>query len=299
MSRPISRRLFCGAAAAVSAAIIEGTNPLLGAPEKEDVGLLVRGDDMGAARSINAACLDACLKGICRSVEVLVPGPWFLDAAQRLKDAPQIDIGVHLCLTSEWDRVKWRPLTHAASLVDANGYFHPRTFVGKDAPPGSTGFLNSSPKLEEVERELRAQIELLRKHLPKVTHLSAHMGAATATPELKVLTANLAKEFKLRLESEGLPANRQLKHLPGVGTSKQTAAEKEASLLEFLAKMQPGKWLFVTHPAYDDDETRAIGHPGYENVAADRDGITKMLTSPRVLAAVKSAGIRLISYADL
>ena len=300
MHHPISRRLFCGAAAAASvAAIAQAAVPLLQGAEPAEINLLVRGDDLGAARSINAACLEACEKGICRSVEVLVPGPWFLDAVELLKNAPQVDVGVHLCLTSEWDRVKWRPLTHAPSLVDANGYFHPRTRAGKDAPPGSTGFLNTSPKLEEVERELRAQIETLRKHVPKVTHLSAHMGAATATPELKALTQNLAKEFKLRLESEGLPADRQLKHVPGVGTSKQSAKEKEESLLDFIAKKQPGNWLFVTHPAYDDAETRAIGHPGHENVATDRDGITKMLTSPRVLAAINAAGVRLISYADL
>ncbi len=296
MSHSISRRLFCGVAGA--AAIASGALARLPAAEPTEVNLLVRGDDLGAARSINAACVEACLKGICRSVEVIAPGPWFLDAVKLLKEAPQIDVGVHLCLTSEWDRIKWRPLTHAPSLVDANGYFHPRTRASNNAPPASTGFLDSSPKLDEVERELRAQIELLRKHLPKVTHLSAHMGAATAMPELKALTQNLAKEFKLRLESEGLPADRPLKHVPGVGTSKQTAKEKEDSLLEFIAKKQPGNWLLVTHPAYDDAETRAIGHPGYENVAADRDGITQMLISPRVIEAIKSAGIRLISYAD-
>lgn len=301
MTQSLSRRLFCGAAVATSVALAHGTEPGLQAAEQLSTSLLVRGDDMGASRSINAACVDACQKGICRSVEVLVPGPWYLDAVKLLKAAPEIDVGVHLCLTSEWDRVKWRPLTHAPSLVDADGYFHPRTRAGSNAPLGSTGFLDSSPKLEEVERELRAQIGSLLKHLPKATHLSAHMGAATATPELKSLTQNLAKEFKLRLESEGLSARRQLKHVPDVGTNKQSAKEKEESLLAFIAKYQTSGnfWLLVTHPAYDDAETRAIGHPGYENVAADRDGITKMLTSPRVVEAVKAAGIRLMSYADL
>lgn len=299
MKKPLSRRLFCTATAASAAAVASHAALRLQAAEPMETTLLVRGDDMGAARSINAACVEACQKGICRSVEVLVPGPWFLDAVKLLKAAPEIDVGVHLCLTSEWDRVKWRPLTPAPSLVDADGYFHPRTRAGNNAPAGSTGFLDSSPKLEEVERELRAQVASLLRHLPKATHLSAHMGAATATPELKTLTQNLAKEFKLRLESEGIPADRQLKHVPGVGTSKQNAKDKEDSLLEFIAKKQPGNWFLLTHPAYDDAETRAIGHPGYENVASDRDGITKMLTSPRVMEAVKSAGIRLISYADL
>ncbi|MFN0017081.1 MAG: ChbG/HpnK family deacetylase [Pirellulaceae bacterium] len=295
----MTRRLFCGAAASAATMTSHAASILLSA-EPINNYLLVRGDDMGAARSINAACVEACQKGICRSVEVLVPGPWFMDAVKLLKDAPEIDVGVHLCLTSEWDRVKWRPLTNAPSLVDSNGYFHPRTFASKDAPLGSTGFLNARPKLEEVERELRAQINLLLKHIPRATHLSAHMGAATATQELIAITQNLAKEFKLRMEFDGFKSNGTLENIRGVGTSKQSAEEKEAALLALIhkSKTEGNLWLLVTHPAYDDAETRAMGHPGYENVASDRDGITKMLTSPRVLEATKSF-ISIISYADL
>ena len=73
MLSPISRRLFCSAAAVASVAIAQGPKPGLSAAEQLSTGLLVRGDDMGASRSINAACLEACQKGICRSVEVLVP----------------------------------------------------------------------------------------------------------------------------------------------------------------------------------------------------------------------------------
>src|SRR5262245_64767970 len=92
-----------------------------------EIRLLVRADDMGVAQSVNEACIKSCKEGIARSVEVIVPGPWFLDAVRLLKENQDIDVGVHLALTSEWERVKWRPLTNAPSLVDADGYFRPMT----------------------------------------------------------------------------------------------------------------------------------------------------------------------------
>ncbi len=57
-------------------------------------------------------------------------------------------------------------------------------------------------------------------------------------------------------------------------------------------------WLFVEHPGLDTPEMRAIGHKGYEDVAADRDGVTKMFTSEKVKAVIKRRGIKLVSYAD-
>jgi predicted glycoside hydrolase/deacetylase ChbG (UPF0249 family) len=165
-----------------------------------EIRLLVRADDMGAAQAVNEACIKTYKDGIVKSVEVIVPGPWFLDAVRLIKENPGVDVGIHLALTSEWERVKWRPLTQAPSLVDGNGYFRPMTRQRADFPP-DTGFLDASPKIEEVERELRAQIETAQRHLGKrISHLSSHMFAARATPELQALTERLAKEYGLRME---------------------------------------------------------------------------------------------------
>src|SRR5262249_13094253 len=131
------------------------------AVKEGEIRLLVRADDMGIAQSVNEACIRSYKEGIVRSAEVIVPGPWVLDAVRLLKENPGLDVGVHLALTSEWDRVKWRPLTDAPSLVDADGYFRPMTKQHPDFPP-DTGFVDSNPNLGEVERELRAQIEAAR-----------------------------------------------------------------------------------------------------------------------------------------
>ncbi len=273
-------------AIAAAALLLGGT-----APQETEIRLLVRADDMGVAHGVNEACIRSFREGIARSVEVIVPGPWFLEAARLLKENPGLDVGIHLCLTSEWENVKWRPLTRAPSLVDKDGYFFPMTRQRREFPP-ETGFVDAKPKVEEVEGELRAQIEAAKKHLPNLTHASAHMGAATATPELRALTVKLAGEYGLALEARGAKGLRPWSGKPG-------AEEKEKALVEALEKLGPGTWLFVEHPGTDTPEMRAMGHKGYEDVAADRDGVTRALTSEKVKAVVKARGIKLISYADL
>ena len=255
--------------------------------------LLVRVDDMGAGQSINEGCIEACTKGIARSVEVIVPGPWFLDAVRLLKEHPDVDVGVHLTLTSEWERVKWRPLTHAPSLVDADGYFRPQTRQRPEFPK-DTGFVEAKPKLDEVERELRAQIETARRHLGKqVTHVSSHMFAARATPELQALTQKLAKEYGLRGEDAGV------RFAGSFGTNTFTSDQRERALLKLVEKLQPGDWLLVEHPAYDTPESRGMGHKGYENVASDRANVRRAMTSDRVMEVIRKRGIKLIGYDEL
>ena len=254
------------------------------ATQPTEIRVIARADDMGAAQAINEGCIQAYQAGIVRSVEVIVPGPWFLDAVRLLKEHPDLDVGVHLTLTSEWDRVKWRPLTWVNSFVDANGYFHPTT----------EAFVQNKINLAEVERELKAQIETARRHLgpDRVTHLSAHMGAATATPQLKAIVDKLAKQYKLRTDDS-------LKKAAPFGNRTQSSDLRERALVGLLESLEPGDWLIVEHPGYDTPELRGLGHKGYENVASDRSNVRRAFTSEPVLKAVKRRGIKLISYREL
>jgi predicted glycoside hydrolase/deacetylase ChbG (UPF0249 family) len=257
-----------------------------------DIRLLVRADDMGAALGINEACIRACREGIVRSVEVIVPGPWFLDAVQRLQAHPEIDVGVHLCLTSEWERVKWGPLTAAPSLVHQDGSFYPWPRQRADFPPG-TGLFDANPEPEEVEGELRAQIELLKRHLPRVSHVSAHMGAAVATRAGRAITRKLCREYGLRFESKGLETVR------GWNGGWKTGEQKETDLAAAIATLDLGTHLIVEHPGLDTEDVRALGHGGNQDVAADRAGVTHALTSPKVRQAIEDRGVKLISHLDL
>jgi len=262
------------------------------AQDGNSIRLIVRGDDIGSSHTANVACIRCCREGIVRSLEVMVTAPWFNEAAKMLRDNPQIDVGVHLTLTSEWQNCKWGPLTESPSLVDRQGHFFPMTSQRRDFPP-HTGFLEAQPKLDEVERELRAQIELAKAELPTVTHLSCHMGTASSTPDLKALAQKLSTEY-------GLPLHAADAKSPGrFGGADVTPEQKTDNLVRLLEDLKPGLWLIVEHPGLDTPEMRAIGHKGYENVAADRAGVTKAFTSSKVTDVIRRRGIRLVSYGDV
>jgi hypothetical protein len=117
------------------------------------------------------------------------------------------------------------------------------------------------------------------------------MGTPTCTPELKAIVQKLAEEYHLRLESNNLK--------PARGFRGKTPAEREASLLGLVEKLEPGRWLLVEHPGFDTPEMRGLGHLGYYEVAADREGVTRAFTSDKVKALIQKRGVRLISYSDL
>jgi predicted glycoside hydrolase/deacetylase ChbG (UPF0249 family) len=129
------------------------------AQNEKEIYLIVRADDMGSFHDANTACLKTCKEGIATCVELMVPCAWFTEAAKMLKENPSIDVGIHLLLTSEWEGIKWRPLTNAPSLVDKDGYFYQQIWGGNN-PSADNYLLKTKWKIEEIEKELRAQIEM-------------------------------------------------------------------------------------------------------------------------------------------
>ena len=263
------------------------------AQESNEIRLLVRGDDIGMSHSVNEACIAAYREGIMRTVEVMVPCPWFLEAVKLLNENPGLEVGVHLVLNSEWEGFKCRPLTSAPSLVDENGYFYPIVNPGKNFPD-SLAFVNIEWDSTEVDNELRAQIALALKHIPHINHLSPHMAVMLCDPDLIKIFEKVAMDYNFKYEySLGIT------RLKGVGNRKNTHLEKESALIEILEELQPGTWMLLRHPAFDTPEMQAITHPGYDNVAEDRAGDTFILTSDKVAEVIKRRGIQLITYQDL
>jgi predicted glycoside hydrolase/deacetylase ChbG (UPF0249 family) len=255
--------------------------------------LIVRGDDMGYAHAGNEAIIKCYREGIETSIEVIVPSPWFPEAAKMLADNPGVDVGIHLALTSEWDNVKWRSVSDCPSLRDDGGYFFPMIERNKNYPGRS--LIEQPWQLADVEKEFRAQIELGKKRIPRVSHVSGHMGCSGISPEVTALTRRLTKEYGIDIE----PAELGVKSITYAGP-KATADEKRESFLKALATLDADQtYLFVDHPGLDTPELRAIHHIGYENVAADRQGVTDVWTDPRVREFIKSRGIQLVSYKDL
>ena len=210
-----------------------------------------------------------------------------------LNEDGAVDVGLHLSLSSEWDNVKWRPLTDGPSLRDPDGHFWPMIFPNKNYP--GRALVEQKWTLEDVEKEFRAQIELAKRRIPRVSHVSGHMGCTDLGPAVKSLVQRLAKEYGLDIDPGALGV---------VGVSyrgpHKASAEKITSFTAMLEGLEDGKtYLFVDHPGLDTPELRAIHHVGYEDVAADRQGVTDTWTSAEVREVIRRRGIRLIGYRDL
>jgi len=261
--------------------------------QQKPVRLIVRGDDMGYTHSGNEALIKSYKEGIETSVEVIVASPWFPEAVKLLQQNPGVDVGIHLALTSEWENIKWRPLSDCPSLKDSNGYFFPMVYPNKNYPGQS--ITENHWKIEDIEKEFRAQIELALKKIPRISHISSHMNCTNLTNEVKGLTKKLAVEYGIDIDLEDYGVLSA-----GYDGPSKTSEEKIQSFIKRLGKLEPGKtYWFIDHPGIDNEELRSVYHIGYENVATDRQGVTDLFTSKTVKAFIKQKGIVLIGYKDL
>lgn len=258
----------------------------------QDIKLIIRADDMGSFHAANDACIDGHQKGIITSIEVMTCCSWFPEAVSYLKEKDTtVDVGVHLMLTSEWINVKWKPHTKAESLTDENGYFFPFMTPRNDSEASYPALSEQNWKIEEVEKEYRAQIEMAKKHIPRLSHVSTHMGVPSA--EVSALVERLAKEYGLYVNMEGV------KRLRADLRREQTADERIDTFVKAIEEMTPGTYLFVEHPAYNTNEMQTVGHIGYMDVGVDRQRVIEMFMSDKVKAALTKKGVKLVSYNDL
>lgn len=265
------------------------SNSVFAQDQKSDdkIYLLVRADDIASFHDANIACIRSAKEGIAKSIEIMVPCAWFPEAVKMLNENPSIDVGAHLVLTSEWDEIKWRPLTNAPSLTDKDGYFFPVIWGKAD---NKNCLLNNKWKINEIEKELRGQIELAQKNIPQLSHISAHMGFAGMDSKVSELVNRLGVEYHLKTEKDF-----QLKRMEGWGKV-QSKKEAIAKFVKNINNLTSGTYLFVEHPGLDNEEMQAISK---NNIAEARLRVTDVFTSKEVIQALKDKGVVLVSYADL
>lgn len=158
----------------------------------EENFLLIRCDDIGMSHSVNMAAKELIDAGLKFSASVMVPCSWFDEAVSLLKNANNVSVGVHLTLNSEWKNYRWGPVAGVSkvpSLIDSFGYFF----------PSRAKFFANNPSLDEVETELRAQIEKAIKSALKISYLDYHMGTAVDKPEMRKIVEKLASEYNLAI----------------------------------------------------------------------------------------------------
>ncbi|MEQ1944587.1 polysaccharide deacetylase family protein [Mesorhizobium sp. VNQ89] len=148
--------------------------------------VVIHEDDVGMSHGANMAFVELSKLGTCSSGSVMVPCPWFPEAAELATKDASLDVGVHLTLTSEQKPYRWRPLTSppkSAGLTDDYGYFWPTVPQARKAHP------------EAVEAELRAQIDVAVAAGIDITHFDCHMGTAQM-PEFTAILRKLGAEYR-------------------------------------------------------------------------------------------------------
>ena len=156
--------------------------------EKFDGRIVLHQDDVGMCHGANVAFSELSNLGSITSGSVMVPCPWFREAAEMAALNTSLDLGVHLTLTAEKEFYRWRPLTpssKSSGLVDDDGY------MWRDVSS-----VRRNANIEAVSLELRAQIDFALATGFDVTHLDAHMGA-TLAPEFCAIYIVLGVEYQL------------------------------------------------------------------------------------------------------
>jgi chitin disaccharide deacetylase len=145
-------------------------------------------DDVGVCHGANRAFAELAGQGFVTTASVMVPCPWFPETVDLMGEQPELDLGVHLTLTSESRACRWRPISTTSpksGLLDHDGFMWP------DVPS-----VRRHADRRAVETELRAQIEAALAARIDVTHLDTHMGCAAA-PEFVETYLELGREYRL------------------------------------------------------------------------------------------------------
>ena len=255
--------------------------------------LVITADDLGTSHAATAGSYDALRRGLASSGGLTVPCPWARAAAGGYRGE---DVGVHLIVNAELDAVRWGPITHAPSLLDGDGGF-PRTLED----------LWDHADVDEVRREVRAQLERAVLWGFDVTHLSVHLDALLLRPEFFDVILEVAVDERLPLR---LPPDHRL---AGVGFPlRQLCAEERVVvpdrvlrsrpgrparvLLErFLMEPPPGITELVVRPALDTPEMRAMD-PHWGERVDDHDLVT---TDAAVAGLLARAGVVVTGYRAL
>lgn len=253
---------------------------------EEKTKLLIRCDDIGMSHSVNMAAKELIESGLPFSASVMIPCAWYQEGVELLKSHPEITAGIHLTLNAEWKNYRWGPVAgkdKVPSLVDEFGYFF----------PSRAAFFANNPKLDEVEIELREQINRAIKSGLNAKYLDYHMGTAVDTPELRNIVEKLAKEY-------GLAISRYFEEVDTKSMYSAPIESKKDSLFQIVENLKNDKInLLVCHIAKDNDEMRAMidmNTFGLSEMSRHRDAELNALIEAYKNNLFEKNNIQLINY---
>lgn len=258
--------------------------------------LIVNCDDLGSSASANRAIADVMARGLATSATLMVPCPWALDGVRRAAQAGKGvgGIGVHLTLTAEYPGYRWRSLTAAASLHDAEGYL-----------PATAQEVWAGADLAEVRAECRAQIEQAYAWGVDVTHLDAHMGTMQLDPRFHAILLELAARYRLPVRMFGQRTEEMFKVAGRAEAAKAGVLHPDHmidlwqrprhTLADRLAGLRPGLTELFLHPVEDGPELSAYD-PTHPEI---RTGDYAQMLDPSFAQMVHAAGATPIGFREL
>ncbi len=277
------------------------------ASEAQERFLIVHADDAGMSHSVNLATIEGLESGIVSSASIMVPCPWFLEFAEYAKDHPCCDYGIHLTLNAEWKHYRWGPVVsrdRVPSLVDKDGYLW-----------DNVSQVAANVRAEEVEIELRAQIDRAKAFGVPLSHIDTHMGALISRPDLVEVYARLGIEYDLpilflrnvdkatagaypalresaagivkALDAKGLPVLDNLAQFYGGDTHEQ----RQAKYYETIRNLKPGVSELIIHCGIENEELRAI-----TNSTSRRDGDRRIFTSETTRQLLQDQNVTLLTW---
>ena len=271
--------------------------------ESETRYLIIHADDGGLCHSVNQSIISSLEKGIVSSTSLMAPCPQFNEITDYLKDNPQFDTGIHLTLTCEYPHYPWGPVADknkVKSLVNPNDYlWH------------SVEEFVQNAKVEDVETELRAQIELVLEAGIQPSHLDSHMGTVfmdlrfietyvklgleyQITPMLVKPTKNSAglidrfdvdveKEAVDKLMKSGIPF---LNFLYVTDNHTKKLEDREQEYITVLKKLPAGISQIIIHTGFENEELKKI----MDN-SASRQYDFSVFTENKIKATIDELGI--------
>lgn len=159
----------------------------LGFSEHDRV-VIIHADDVAVSQASIDAYLELMDFGTISCGSAMTPCSWFPEIVRLVRENPDLDMGLHLPVTSEFQAYRWRPVSHVdpdSGLVDEWGYFNQR--------PALTW---SNATVESVMKEVEAQIQLSLKLGLTPTHLDSHHGTLLIRRFLHPFVA-LARRYHL------------------------------------------------------------------------------------------------------
>ncbi len=275
-----------------------------------DVVIILHVDDVGMSHSSNLGGIETVEKGVATSWSVMMPCPWVPEIAKYLKQHPDVDSGLHLTLTSEWSLYRWPPLAgkpKVPGLVDVEGCLWPSVEqVATHATP------------DEIEAEIRAQVERAEQMGIPITHLDSHMGTLFARPDFFERWAKVGIEKGIPILAIGGHATYTLKENPGVSEKLRPMIpkiwngglpviddlhtdsyvwkpeEKTEKLLALLKELKPGVTEILFHASIPTDDFALITSSSQSRLADAR-----ALTDPAVKKLIQERGIILTTWKEL